>query len=273
MTQRLTALFSMSLLLATAGLARANEAAPRVRIAAAYGGVLTNTYEDGRVALSGSGALGGLYLQWIEPDYFQTNLFVYYAPSVNESRVFGLHLNGDAYFFSGDWGSLVAGLDVEDLFVNMDAKDSIAGLSSFTLENNTLAIMGRAGVRVRFAPLEGLKLVVFPYVGVMHQRDTGEITRDPLGDPDFDPPAVTSSIEESQNSFAGGLNLTAKVGHLGEVTLKYLGHLDEDELRSIYTAELKVFVHRSAVVSYQFKDMEMSFGSNRYHLLGAGYVF
>ena len=244
----------------------------RMRITALYGGVTTNTYKDSakNISLKDSGFMSGAYLQWIETGLFQANFFGYYAPSVNYSKVYGLHGNIDGYFLSSGIGSFVAGIDIEDININMDAKDNITGLKSFTMKNNVLFGMVRSGYRFAIQPSSALRISFFPYAGATRETVDGDIR---MITPRPNAPETVVDISEKENFFSWGTNLTVNMFHFIDITAKYLGRAKKDDYLNSVTAQATVYVSRYLSVTYQFKYMQLSNGTDTYNLLGVGFIF
>ena len=273
-------LYSVSLFAAEEQPAAAPES---IRICAAYGGTVTNKYEKqyhgSTIKLKDTGAMGGLYLQWIEPDMLQGNIFLYGAPDVNYSRVLGGHGNLDGYFLNQSYGSLVAGIDVEDINIDMKAKDNVAGLEDFRMKNNVLFGMLRAGARAKIAPVEEFKITIFPYAGITRENVTGALWVDPpsvyMG-PMMgwkNPDATKISIDDSETFASWGVNCTITVFHFVELTGKYLGRAMKDNYQSSYTGQINIYLSRHVAITAQSKYMELSNGSDFYNLLGIAAVF
>src|SRR5512147_2543071 len=77
-----------------------------IRVVVPYVGWAMSEYKDKSqgLDLDGGGLMEGLYLQWINPDLFQANAFLYYASDVIDAPVIGGHLVGDFYVLSDSLG-------------------------------------------------------------------------------------------------------------------------------------------------------------------------
>jgi hypothetical protein len=245
-------------------------------IATGYGGVITNEYNYRGSKLKDSGFMGGLYLQYVDPSAFQVNGFFYHAPDVNYSKVYGAHINGDAYFMKGDWGSLVAGLDVEYIRIRLDAEDNISPLQDFRMNNDVLFSMARAGAKFNVLSNSPLTVSLFPYAGATRESVKVTTWTDmPSFSPMMPDPAEKKSKSTDTDWYPSwGVNMTSNFFHFVELTVKYLGRAQKDNYMNSFTAQLNVYPARNFVVSYQFKYMDVSAdGKDSYHLLGAGALF
>jgi hypothetical protein len=212
----------------------------------------------------------GVYAQWIETDILQGNFFGYWSPDVNYSKVWGLHGNLDGYFMNGSWGSLVAGIDIENINIKTDAGSHLDGLSAFTMDNNVLFGMVRGGARFKIQPTDNVSMTLFPYIGATREQVKGELYFDTAGPM---PPPKTIDISDTSNYMSWGINLNVRAFHFIDLTLKYLGRAQSGNYMNSTTAQLNWYLTRSVALSYQYKYMEISNGWDQYHLLGAGMVF
>jgi hypothetical protein len=242
-------------------------------IATGYGGVFTNEYNYHGTRLKDSGFMGGLYLQYVDPSAFQVNGFFYHAPDVNYSKVYGAHVNGDAYFLNGDWGAAVAGIDAEYIRIRMDAGAHVSPLEEFRMNNDVLFTMLRAGAKVNVLKTSPASVSVFPYAGITRESVNGSVWVNPPG-PAMYTPLTKTNFSDTDWYPSWGVNMTSNFFHFVEVTVKYLGRAQKDNYMNSFTAQLNVYPTRNFVVSYQFKYMDVSAdGKDSYHLLGAGAVF
>lgn len=250
-------------------------------ISSLYGGAVTNkaayTYYEGSSKKTGyltdTGFMTGLYAQYVRPDLFQVNVFLYGAPDVNYSRVLGAHGNADAYFLNGSWGSCVAGIDVEDIDISMKAKSHLLdkGYSDMTMTNNVLFLMARAGAKLKFQPSDAVYCSIFPYAGITRETVDGNVTWDaaspyaPDGDKDF---------TEKDHYFSWGANVNVNILHFIDLTAKYLGRAKKGEYLNSVTGQANVYFSRSFGLSFQCKYMETDKQSyDLYNILGATLVF
>ena len=235
-------------------------------------GMITNSYEGNGINLKDTGAMYGGYAQYIAIDRFQANVFGYYAPDVNYSAVFGIHANADAYFLNGAWGSLVAGIDYEEISIDMDAGSHVSGLENFELVNDVRFLMFRSGPRFKFRPSERISLTIFPYAAATYERVDGTVTVNPMGPPAFTP-ETKSDFSDTEYFLSWGVNCSLRAFHFTEFTVKYLGREKKDERLNSWTAQVNIYLPWDMAASYQFKRMDLESGYDQYHLFGIGAVF
>lgn len=245
-----------------------------IRIGTLYGGIITNKYEDSSkgISMKDSGFMSGIYGQWIKPETFQANMFGYWSPDVNYSRVLGIHANVDGYFLKKGIATLAAGIDVENIHISMDAGSHVEGLSEFEMENNVFFGMLRTGTVLSFSNSESLGLTVFPYIGFTRQKVSGDVTVDPNGPPMMTPETKTS-FSDTDYYLSWGINTTARVSRYAALTAKYLGRAEKDNYMHSFTLQANIYLSRSVFLSYQCKYMELSNGYDLYNIAGIGVTF
>jgi hypothetical protein len=266
------------LIASLAGMVAFSAAAEDIRIVAPYVGSLTDVQDaaNGLPELKDTGLLTGLYFQWINPQYYQWNAFAYYAPDVNYAKTAGGNFIFD-YYFGPDWmGKFVLGAGLEAMTVNMDAGDAFKSLYVFDLNMKVSTIVPylRAGkyLKTSFGPLE---VSLLPWAGVEPQwvNTEGSMLIDPPGP--F-PPAFTQKVDSSTYHLYGiaGANLKFTLFHFIDLEGKYSGTFNANgAYYSTISAIANVFLTRSWGLSYRYKYMETSQGSDAYHFFGLAYVF
>lgn len=245
-----------------------------IRIIVPYVGTLTNSVEpEGMGTIDDSGLLTGLYFQWVRPEAYQWNAFLYYAPDVNYSTVIGGHFIYDHYI-GPDWnGRFLVGAGMEALRVEMDAGDDL-GIPAFAMDTTVLIPYLRAGkyFRTRVGPAS---LSALPWAGIQPQWIRGDL--DMTVTIPFPPPghnmAISTSLDDEDLFGIAGLNLKATLFHFIDLEGKYQATFNGDDWFNTYNATVNVFLSRSWGLSYRFKDMESTEGGNTYHYFGAAYVF
>jgi|SRR3989339_401008 len=272
---KLVAAICLGITLAFSG-ARADD----IRVACPYAGALVNvvevTHPPYTLSLEDTSLLKGLFFQWIRPQVFQVNAFFYQTSDINYSDVWGGHLMGDVYFLPSQWGSCVAGAGSEVISIAMDADSNsmpmtnggYTGFSDFEMQNTVYTPFVRAGYR--FTPAIGLvKFSVFPWAGVQYQGVRGRIEID---FPAFQYPMHEDIIDDDWFAMAGA-GANANIFHFIDLEAKYHATFDADTLYPTVSAMANIFLTRHVGLSYRFKYMEMSMGSNTFHMGGVAFVF
>ncbi len=256
-----------------------------IRIIAPYGGWVTNELvredDQGNLELIDSDLMMGLYAQWIRPGSFQGNVFLYHAPDVNYSTLWGLHSNLDVYFDLGPVTDVVFGGGLELITFEIDAGDNIEfetdngelAVEDFELTNTVIAPFLRAGKQFPIVA-ENVDAVVFPWAGaeVSMQRGELEFIIPPMffgGEP------LENDLEIDQTDVLGlvGLNARATLYRLFQIDVKYSLAFGEDDVYNRVSLMTNVFFTRNVGASWRFSYMETSAGFTQYNLLGLVAMF
>jgi hypothetical protein len=245
-----------------------------VRLVCPYAGTITDAYRnEGRgMDLEDAGFLAGLFVQWADPDRYQWNAFVYRAPDVNFSGLWGGHFIYDRYFGAGSGGKWVAGGGIEVLTIDMDAGPRVApaimpALTGFSLDNRLFIPYGRFGYRFQFRP-KPLEVGVMPWLGAQYQGVRGDLNLT-VGPHGHAPPTrVSESIDQDDFFGLAGLNLSGHLYHLLELDGKVYGAFNgESEYLSV-SAMTNLALTRRFALSYRYKVLELPKGKDVYHMWG-----
>jgi hypothetical protein len=231
-----------------------------IRILTPYFGYISNVYdnEEQDLELVDGGPLGGLFFQWINPDLYQWNIFLYHAPDVNYSVLWGGHLIFDYYFGVQDAGKWVVGGGLEVIRLDMDAGDEIEGADNFTLLNNIYVPFARIG-RYFYFSYDPVHVSILPWVGFQPEFVRGDFAFEKIA---------------SDEVFAvAGLNMKATIFRFVEVEAKYKITFNPEQNLSAVSGLLNVFVNRNIGISYRMRYFETTVGSNLYHIGGIAVMF
>lgn len=248
-----------------------------IRIVVPYLGAAANVYEDEANSIdeSDSALMEGLYLQWINPDIFQVNAFIYHSADINYSQLWGGHLIGDFYVWSNPLGKAAVGAGIEVISLNMDAGDSIAPLQNFELPTTLYVPYARAGHYFFFGSPETVQLSVFPWAGAEYDISRGDLSF--LIDVNGPAPGGLVPVEESTDDETlygiAGLSVSTTIMHFVDLQAKYKATFNADDFLSTIDAMANVYFTRHWGVSYRFKYMQSTSGSTSYHIVGIAYLF
>ena len=263
--------------------------AETITLAAPYLGWVTNTYEDTissgnktiPLKLEDSGFLGGMYLQSINTSLYQWNAFVYYSPDVNYSTLWGGHFIVDFYPIGDFLGKYLVGAGVEVIRIDMDAGNNIkvpsgpttTTLEGFNLTNTILIPYARVGKYFVFG-LKPLQISILPWVGAIYESVAGSVKFSAQFAP---PPAPKTKVDETFDDSTwyatAGINLKLTLFRFIDLEGKYQATFDGDVYHPSFSVIANVFFSRNWGVSYRYKYMETSGGSDAYNLFGVAYVF
>ena len=122
-----------------------------IRIVTPYLGTINNklTIQDTNQKLDDSALLAGMYVQWIKPQAYQWNVFVYGSKDINQSGLLGGHFIFDYYWHASERGRYVIGAGFDLIRIETDAP-TIATLSNFQMTNTIYAPYMRFGRYLNF---------------------------------------------------------------------------------------------------------------------------
>lgn len=252
-----------------------------LRILCPYIGPITSEYsnEARQVRLHDNSVMGGVFFQWIAPETYQWNVFVYNAPNINYGSVWGGHLSFDYYIpidshESSTHGTkkIVVGCGTEYLRIDLDANANIAPFLDFTLLNKLMIPYIRCGYQYR-ARLDEINISFFPWVGVQYQGVRGSLsfTMDPPGPT----PLFTRTEAFSSDKYFAltGININTRLFHALELETRYYGAFRNHEYLSNASWMLNVYLSRSLGISYRGKYIEFSNGFDVYNIVGIAVLF
>ncbi len=245
-----------------------------IKIICTYIGPVTDVYknEERKLDLKDNSLLKGIFFQWVNPDRYQWNAFVYHSSDINYSTLWGSHFIFDYYFLSGEHGKFITGAGIEYLKIDMDADSNITPLSDFELQNNLFIPYIRFGYQFQFNH-GNFKISVLPWTGVEYQGVKGGLTM--VMDPPGPAPATTTKEDIDNDDYLGiaGVNLKVNIFHMLDLEAKYNGTFNTKVYYSTTTAMVNLFFTRQWGVSYRVKYMELEKGSDLYNIFGIAFVF
>jgi hypothetical protein len=263
-------MFRIILILVSAFSASAKD----IRIVCPYIGPVTDVYknDERNLDLKDNSLLKGVFFQWVNPERYQWNAFIYQSSDINYSTLWGSHFIFDYYFLSGELGKFVIGTGIEYLRIDMDADSSITPLKDFELYNNLFIPYVRFGYRFQFN-YSKFKISILPWIGAEYQGVRGDLTM--VMDPPGPAPEITTEENIDNNDYLGiaGVNLKANLFHMLDLEAKYNGTFDTKVYYSTATAMVNLFFTRQLGVSYRVKYMELEKGSDLYNIFGIAFVF
>ena len=251
-----------------------------IRVVVPYAGLTTNTYvdDDNSLDLEDDSLMGGLFFQWVNPELFQANMFLYSAPDIHGVPLWGGHLIGDYYPMSSALGKLVVGAGLEIIAPGVDYEDESSIPYIYVDVKNTIYVpYARVGHYFYFGSRDRVHLSVLPWAGAQYDvvRGEVEVVIDVNGPAPPPPPPITTTEDIKDEQFSGiaGLNLAATIMHFIELQAKYRATVNADDYLNSFDGLVNVFFTRNWGVSYRYKYSQSSSGSTSYHLGGVAYVF
>jgi hypothetical protein len=245
-----------------------------IRIVAPYLGYVKNVYEnpDYNLDLEDSSLMEGLYFQWINPDRYQWNTFLYHSADLNYSTLLGGHFIFDLYLGVQERGKFVVGSGVEYIRLDMDAGNNIDSLFDFELLNNIIVPYARFGRYFSFGN-DRINASVLPWAGIQPEWVKGDISFNFGGPSPPLPPPVDEKFDEYYTFGIAGINLSVSLFRFITVDAKYRATFNDDEYLSTVDSMVNFFFTRHLGLSYRFKYSESTSGTTSYHIGGIAYVF
>jgi hypothetical protein len=242
-----------------------------IRIITPYAGTIQNklTIDEMDQKLDDSALLAGLYFQWIKPQKYQWNIFLYNSRDINGSTLIGSHFIFDYYFGVKQKGKYVAGIGFD--MIRIDTKDlSLTNLSDFEMLNVIYAPYIRFGRYFNFGN-NNLKNSVLLWGGFEDDLLRGDISFNiPPKFPGMPVIPVEEKLDHDYEYALVGLTLKSTILHFIELKIKYHGKisLESDDYLNVVSFMFNTYMSRKLGISYRFKYMEETIGTNTYHMGG-----
>ena len=252
-----------------------------IRIICPYGGLLDNklSMTDRGINLFDRAGIYGLFFQWIDPAHFQANAFVYLCPKINYSTVWGTSISSDFYFLSSPGiGKSVAGAGGEIIEISTKTTDElfrtndIEPLHRFDLNNAVIAPFLRAGYRFEHN-FGHVRIFMFPWAGVQQELVRGNLYIEPTPLWTTAMPPIAETISEDHTYALAGCGAGVNFFHFVDIEAKMHRMIRNDVQYNHYSSMINLFLSRKWGVSYRFRYMEMSTGTNAFHFFGVAYIF
>jgi hypothetical protein len=250
--------------------------AKEIRLIAPYFGSVRNQLSVEMMDdLKDTAPLGGIYFQWIQPEKYQWNVFLYQSRDINYSDIFGSHFIVDYYPGRCPCGGLLlVGAGFDYIGIKTDG-DVSPGVSEFTMTTHIYAPYFRFGRYIDFGS-SVKKVSLLPWGGIemdMIRGDLGFIV--PSMFPGMTVLPVDKEIKNEYTYALIGLNGKATLYHFSEVSVKYYRKfsLNNRNDLNVFSAMLNIYFNRHWGLSYRLKYMEVSVSTNTYHMVGAAFIF
>ena len=246
--------------------------AERITIVTPYCGMEENTYLDDQygLRLEDSALLKGLYLQAIDTDRYQWNLFVYQTSDINYSDLLGFNFIYDRYFGKSARTQNVAGVGLNYLTVDLAGEHvptAYGPLDALTLDMDTLSLYARVGRYYR-REQGGFRWTALPWVGGQWDHSTGDGLADYPG-----PGSAAFKIDEDRCYAIAGLNLKADYRHFLQAEVKHPLTFDRNDCYHKTVVMVNFFMTRNVGLSYRYCRQGMRDGRDSYSLFGLAMVF
>jgi hypothetical protein len=237
-----------------------------------YYGIEDNTMEYGKygVELEDSAPMKGLYLQNVNPDKFQWNLFLYRTEHINYSDLWGFNFIYDYYFGTHDNIKNVIGLGMNYLDNNLMGEDvptKFGKLPAMQMDFSVTSYYLRIGRYYDFGN-DQLHCSVLPWAGWEWDRTDGEgfVAISPRY-------SVKFPMDDEQSTLLVGLNFKMTFHHFLQAELKHSVVCDHDDYLNRSSAMVNLFFTKNIGLSYRYNRQELAMGTDEHSMLGIAVVF
>jgi hypothetical protein len=232
-----------------------------------YSGIEENTYVDksNNLKLKDSQNTEGLYVQSIDPEKYQWNVFLYKTDNINYSDLSGFNFIYDRYFGTDSGVQNVAGIGANYLKMDLDGM-RLGPMGSFKMDQDILSLYLRIGRYYKY-DLDKLHFTVMPWVGGEwdHLQSSGSI--------DFGRGAKTFENGEEQYSWLTGINLKMNFQHFLQLEVKPAVTYLNGECYWKKSAMVNVFLTKNLGISYRYDYHETSSGKDALSIFGVAVMF
>lgn len=242
--------------------------AEKINIITPYFGTEENTYinEQYSLHMKDSQDTHGLYIQSIDPDQYQWNLFIYKTDDINHSNLLGANFIYDHYFGVNEQTKNALGFGLNYFQMDLAGKN-IGGLAGFDLSLDISSIYARIG-RYYLFDRGNFHSTMMPWIGGQLDQSRGD------GRVDFPGPgAADFKIDDNQFSWIGGVNFKTTFNHFLQLDAKHSISYFDDNYFNKSSAMVNFFLTQKWGLSYRYNYLETSVGKDCYHIFGVAVVF
>lgn len=237
-----------------------------------YWGVEDNTLinEEYGLELEDTEPMMGLYIQSIDTEKYQWNLFFYGTNDINDSDLRGFNFAYDRYFGAHDNVKNLIGVGMNYSKIDMAGEDvptRMGNLDSFDMDITNTSYYLRVGRSYDFGR-DKLRYSVLPWIGGQWDRSESSGTVDFPG-----PRFADFQIGEDSLSWIAGVNLKATVFHFIQVEAKHSITHREDDLFNRSSIMVNFLLSRNVGFSCRFNHQETSMGEDIYSMIGISVMF
>lgn len=223
-----------------------------------YWGTEDNTFDQYGLKLSDSQTTKGLFIQSINPETYQWNVFIYQTENINYSDLWGVNFIYDLYLGADPKTKNVIGIGMNYFEMDLEGEDSL------NLDLTIFSPYLRIGKYYNFGK-DKLHCTLLPWIG--GQLDHSRVLVDPS------PRAATFKIDDDQYFWIAGLNLKVNFSHYLQLEAKRSVAYSRDYFLDKSSAMVNLFLTRNVGLSYRYNYHETTAGEDSYNILGVAIVF
>ena len=238
-----------------------------------YWGIEENTFvnEEFSLKLKDSQPIYGLFIQQINPEKYQWNLFLYRSENINYSDIQGLNFIYDHYFGVDTRNKKVVGLGLNYFQMDLSGENLPWGnrkLDGMEIDMQVFSPYVRVGKYYHFGE-DKLRGSILPWVGGQWDitRGTGRV--------DLQGPmkGINFELDDDQFSWLAGLNLRMNIHHFIQMELKHSVAYHSGDFSDKSSVAVNFFLSRQVALSYRYSYLETAVGKDSYNMVGVAVVF
>lgn len=236
-----------------------------------YYGTEENHYQnrDYGLSLKDSQRMKGFFIQSVEPETYQWNIFLYQTQDINYSDLHGVNFIYDRYLGKPE-EKVVLGFGMNYLEMDLAGKNvplAAGRLEGLYLDMSIFSPYLRIGKYYHFGE-DKLRTTMLPWIGAQVDYIEGS------GRVDFPGPgAIDFTMDDDPFSWIAGVNLKLYVHRFLQIEGKYAAAYHESVFRDKHSAIVNLFFSRRLGVSYRYHHQETDTGIDSYQIFGIAMVF
>jgi hypothetical protein len=215
--------------------------------------------------------MSGLYMQWIKPEVFQINSFIYGAGDLYNENLIGFHIIGDYYIKHPENGKYAIGAGFEMIKPDINVEISEPPFIVQTVIENTVFVpFIRAGRYFDFNLGKSSSFSIFHWAGYQLSISRGDILVDPIGPV---PPFTDEEISSETSHAITGVKLGLNLMHVLDLSFKYKAVMNSDDFFNVIDTMANFYYTRNLGLSVRHKFSETESGNTNYTIYGLIYSF
>ena len=253
-----------------------NSAPKNIRNIVPYVGVVNSEYKSDMYNEKDEAVMSGLYMQWIKPEVFQINSFIYGAEDLFNENFIGFHIIGDYYIKHPGNGKYALGAGFE--MIKPDFSKEVDS-PFFTLEaniDNTIYVpFIRAGRYFDFKLGKSSSFSIFHWAGYQMSIARGDVyvKTDPDGGGGIPEVIIEEEISNETSSAITGVKLGLNLMHVLDLSFKYKAVMNSDDFFNVIDTMVNFYYTRNLGLSVRHKFSETESGNTDYTIYGLIYSF
>ena len=271
--------FLIFIMILTAGYLSGEEKKERpenIRNIVPYAGIIKSEYKDSNFDEKDEAVMTGLYLQWIKPEVFQINSFIYGSGDLFNENFIGFHIMGDYYIKHPLNGKYALGAGFEMIKPDFSKKtDTDTFFLDAEVENTIYVPYIRAGRYFDFRLGGSSSFSIFHWAGYQMSASRGDVyvKTDPDGSGFAPEITVEEDIKDENHAAIAGVKLGLNLMHVLDLNLKYKAVMNSEFFFNVVEAMGNFYFTRNVGISMRHKFAETESGNMEYTIFGVCCTF